>query len=234
VLASAAADGRVANGGRPVLLMPGIVYGHGAGLIEQFFTGPARTRHAVRIIGDGSNHWSLVHVDDVAELYALALDAPAGSVYAGVPVSDFTVAQIAEAVSRAAGAPAASSQSPWSRHAKRWGLSPTRSPSTSRSAPPAPATNWAGTRRTGTSSVRSRRRRHDLSSARSLSASAPTWVTARRLFRHRAPGWTSSVAALSTGQSRPHGHGRPCGLAAPRRLGGLVPPPAAVRLAGSS
>jgi nucleoside-diphosphate-sugar epimerase len=94
---------RVANGGRPVLIMPGIVYGHGAGLIEQFFTGPARTRHAVRIIGDGSNHWSLVHVDDVAELYALALDAPAGSVYAGVAVSDFTVAQIAEAVSRAAG-----------------------------------------------------------------------------------------------------------------------------------
>jgi nucleoside-diphosphate-sugar epimerase len=94
---------RAASGGRPVLIMPGIVYGHGAGLIEQFFTGPARTRHMVRIIGDGSNHWSLVHVDDIAELYALALDAPAGSVYAGVAVSDFTVAQIAEAVSRAAG-----------------------------------------------------------------------------------------------------------------------------------
>jgi nucleoside-diphosphate-sugar epimerase len=94
---------RVTSGGRPVLIMPGIVYGHGAGLIEQFFTGPARSRHAVRIIGDGSNHWSLVHVDDIAELYALALDAPAGSVYAGVATADFTVAQIAEAVSRAAG-----------------------------------------------------------------------------------------------------------------------------------
>jgi nucleoside-diphosphate-sugar epimerase len=94
---------RVMSGGRPVLIMPGIVYGHGAGLIEQFFTGPARTRHAVAIIGDGSNHWSLVHVDDSADLYALALDAPAGSVYAGVATADFTVAQIAEAVSRAAG-----------------------------------------------------------------------------------------------------------------------------------
>jgi nucleoside-diphosphate-sugar epimerase len=94
---------RVMSGGRPVLIMPGIVYGHGAGLIEQFFTGPARTRHAVAIIGDGSNHWSLVHVDDIADLYALALDAPAGSVYAGVATADFTVAQIAEAVSRAAG-----------------------------------------------------------------------------------------------------------------------------------
>jgi nucleoside-diphosphate-sugar epimerase len=94
---------RAAAGGRPVLIMPGIVYGHGAGLIEQFFTGPARTRGAVRIIGDGSNHWSLVHVDDIAELYVLALGAPAGSVYAGVATADFTAARIAEAVSRAAG-----------------------------------------------------------------------------------------------------------------------------------
>ena len=97
--------GRAADGGRPVLIMPGVVYGHGAGLIEQFFSEPARERHAVRVIGDGSNYWSLVHVDDVAELYALALDAPAGSVYAGVTTSDYTLAQIAEAVSQAAGCP---------------------------------------------------------------------------------------------------------------------------------
>jgi nucleoside-diphosphate-sugar epimerase len=97
--------GRAAGGGRPVLVMPGIVYGKGAGLIEQFFTGPARSRHAVRIIGDGSGHWALVHVDDIAELYALALGAPAGTVYAGVATSDFTMAQIAEAASRAAGCP---------------------------------------------------------------------------------------------------------------------------------
>src|SRR5580692_1357253 len=81
---------RAASGGRPVL-------------IERFFTGPARTRHMVRIIGGGSNHWSLVHVDDIAELYALALGARAGSVYAGVAFADFTVAEIAEAVSQAAG-----------------------------------------------------------------------------------------------------------------------------------
>jgi nucleoside-diphosphate-sugar epimerase len=96
---------RAADGGRPVLIMPGVVYGYGAGLIEQFFTGPARERHAVRVIGDGSNHWPLVHVDDVAELYALALDAPAGSVYAGVTTSRYTLAQVAEAVGRAAGCP---------------------------------------------------------------------------------------------------------------------------------
>lgn len=97
--------GRAADGGCPVLIMPGVVYGHGAGLIEQFFTEPARERHAVRVIGDGSNHWALVHVDDIADLYALALDAPAGSLYAGVTTSDYTLAQVAEAASRAAGCP---------------------------------------------------------------------------------------------------------------------------------
>ncbi|HVT68348.1 MAG TPA: NAD-dependent epimerase/dehydratase family protein [Trebonia sp.] len=94
-----------ATGGRPVLLMPGVVYGHGGGLIEQFFTAPARERHAVRVIGTGANHWGLVHVDDIAELYALALGAPAGSVYAGVTTSDYTLAQVAEAAGRAAGCP---------------------------------------------------------------------------------------------------------------------------------
>ncbi|WP_089106931.1 hypothetical protein [Streptomyces hyaluromycini] len=45
-------------------------------------------------IGDGSHHWALVQVDDIAELYVLALNAPAGSVYAGVsqnlPLADIT------------------------------------------------------------------------------------------------------------------------------------------------
>jgi hypothetical protein len=31
---------------------------------------------AVHYIGDGTNHWSLVRVEDIAELYCLALGAP--------------------------------------------------------------------------------------------------------------------------------------------------------------
>ena len=61
---------RVTAGGRPVLVAPGLVYGAGAGLIEQFYVAPGRDRGSVRFTGDGANHWSLVHVDDIAELYA--------------------------------------------------------------------------------------------------------------------------------------------------------------------
>ena len=96
---------RAAVGGHPVLVMPGVVYGAGAGLVEQFFIAPARNRGSVRYIGDGTNHWSLVHVDDIAELYALALGAPAGAVYAGVGEYRLTVADLLPALCAAAGCP---------------------------------------------------------------------------------------------------------------------------------
>jgi nucleoside-diphosphate-sugar epimerase len=94
---------RAATGGHPVLVMPGVVYGAGAGLVENFFIVPARERGSVRYIGAGSNHWSLVHVDDIAALYALALEAPAGAVYAGVGEYRYTVADLLPAMSTAAG-----------------------------------------------------------------------------------------------------------------------------------
>jgi len=96
---------RVASGGRPVVVMPGVVYGQGAGLIRQFLVDPARDRQVVHYIGDGANHWSLVHVGDIAKLYALALSGSAGSVYAGVTETGLTMAEVAEAASQAAGCP---------------------------------------------------------------------------------------------------------------------------------
>ncbi|MFB7273897.1 NAD-dependent epimerase/dehydratase family protein [Streptomyces sp. NPDC056244] len=96
---------RAATGGHPVVVMPGVVYGGGGGLIEAFLAGPARESGAVPLIGDGSNHWTVVHVEDIAELFVLALDAPAGSVFAGVTEEHPTLAGIAGAVGRAAGCP---------------------------------------------------------------------------------------------------------------------------------
>lgn len=96
---------RAATGERPVVVMPGVVYGRSGGLIETFYAGPGRASGAVPCVGEGSNHWALVHVEDVAELYALALGAPAGAVYAGVSDQNPTALEIAEAVSRAIGRP---------------------------------------------------------------------------------------------------------------------------------
>jgi nucleoside-diphosphate-sugar epimerase len=100
---------RAGEGGRPVLVMPGVVYGHRGGLIDEFLGKPARSG-AAHYIGGGDNHWAVVHVDDIAELYVAAMSAPAGGVYGGVDDTQSpTMRQIAEALSIAAGRPGTAS-----------------------------------------------------------------------------------------------------------------------------
>ncbi|WP_405021114.1 NAD-dependent epimerase/dehydratase family protein [Kitasatospora sp. NBC_00070] len=96
---------RAAAGGRPVVVMPGLVHGRSGGLAQSFFVDPGRIAGAVPCIGDGSNHWALVHVDDIAELYVLALNARAGSVYAGAGGQNLPLAHITRALAHAAGCP---------------------------------------------------------------------------------------------------------------------------------
>lgn len=80
------------RGVRTVRVRPGLVYGAGRGYVPMLL-GPQHDG-VVRHLGDGSNRWSLVHADDLGDLYALAVEsAPAGSVYLGtldesVPVRD--------------------------------------------------------------------------------------------------------------------------------------------------
>ncbi|MFC4031135.1 NAD-dependent epimerase/dehydratase family protein [Streptomyces polygonati] len=93
------------RGGRPVLLMAGLVYGGAGQLTRMFFTDPGRANGAVPLIGDGSNHWSVVHVDDLADLYVRALNGTPGSTYLGVDDQHPTLAEAAQALSQAAGCP---------------------------------------------------------------------------------------------------------------------------------
>lgn len=100
---------RAADGGHPVLVVPGTVYGRGGGLITAFLGNPARTG-AAHYIGAGDNYWTVVHVDDLAELYVAALSAPAGAAYIGVDDTQSpTMRQIAEAVSIGANRPGTAS-----------------------------------------------------------------------------------------------------------------------------
>jgi nucleoside-diphosphate-sugar epimerase len=94
---------RAATGERPVVVMPGMVYGRSGGLIETFYAAPGRAAGAVPVIGDGANHWALVHVDDIADLYVRALSAPAGAVYAGVVDRHPTALEAATALSHGLG-----------------------------------------------------------------------------------------------------------------------------------
>lgn len=56
---------------RVLIITPGFVYGAGGFLKE---TVDLLLRRQYRIIGSGANYWGLIHVDDLAEIYALALE----------------------------------------------------------------------------------------------------------------------------------------------------------------
>jgi nucleoside-diphosphate-sugar epimerase len=91
-----------AEGSRGVVLRPGILYGGGDGLTRQFFAGAAQGR--LRVVGDGSNHWAMVHAADAARAYVLAAqNAPAGSAYNLSDGTQYSVGQLARAAAEAMG-----------------------------------------------------------------------------------------------------------------------------------
>ncbi|HEV2084805.1 MAG TPA: NAD-dependent epimerase/dehydratase family protein [Gemmatimonadales bacterium] len=92
------------RGIRTVVIRPAIVYGRGGG-IPAGFVDSARKEGAARYVGTGKNRWPLVHLDDLADLYLLALEkAPPGTLLLGVSGPSRLVSEIAAAASRGAGA----------------------------------------------------------------------------------------------------------------------------------
>ena len=92
------------RGIRSVVIRPAIVYGRGGG-IPAGFVESARKEGAARHVGTGKNRWPLVHVDDLADLYLLALEkATPGTLLLGVSGPSRPVSEIAAAASRGAGA----------------------------------------------------------------------------------------------------------------------------------
>ena len=92
------------RGVRSVVIRPAIVYGRGGG-IPAGFAESARKEGAARFVGTGNNRWPFVHVDDLADLYLLALEgAPAGTLLLGVSGPSHEVREVAAAASRGAGA----------------------------------------------------------------------------------------------------------------------------------
>ncbi|GAA1883574.1 SDR family oxidoreductase [Lapillicoccus jejuensis] len=90
--------------------MPRTVHGRGDrnGLIAMLVA-LDRRRGVAAYVGDGSNRWPAVHVDDAAHLFRLALEqAPAGSVLHAVAEEGVALRDVAEAVARRTGLPSAS------------------------------------------------------------------------------------------------------------------------------
>ena len=75
------------KGVRAIVICPTMIYGTGLGIKKRSIQVPlmidlAKEKGVAMHIGEGENIWSNVHIDDLAELYVLALEkAPAGSFF---------------------------------------------------------------------------------------------------------------------------------------------------------
>jgi nucleoside-diphosphate-sugar epimerase len=97
-----------AKGVRSMVIAPSLIYGRGRGLHPESIQLPwlialARKHGVARHIGPGENRWSNVHIDDLVDLYRLAVEkAPAGAFYFAEN-GENSMREMAEAVSRRLG-----------------------------------------------------------------------------------------------------------------------------------
>jgi nucleoside-diphosphate-sugar epimerase len=83
-----------------IVIHPAMVYQPTGGVFRRFAQ-EAIERDAVRVVESEAVRWPLVHADDIAGLYALALGrAPAGSSYIGAAIEALAVGRIARAFAK--------------------------------------------------------------------------------------------------------------------------------------
>jgi nucleoside-diphosphate-sugar epimerase len=93
----------VDDGVHGIILRPAWVYGNHAWTTMMMY-GSAQEHGAARYVGNGQNRWTCVHVDDLADLYLLALEkAPAASIFNGAHGTAIPLIDIARAASEGAG-----------------------------------------------------------------------------------------------------------------------------------
>jgi nucleoside-diphosphate-sugar epimerase len=86
-----------------VVMRPGCVYGRSGSITATWFES-AEKEGAARFVGDGNNRFAMVHVEDLADAYARAVDKRVkGEIFNVVDRSRYTVREMASAASRAAG-----------------------------------------------------------------------------------------------------------------------------------
>ena len=104
----------LASGVDAAVVAPGVVYGHDRGLVPSLIADAPRTEAgALRLIGDGSQRWTLVHVDDLARLYLAVVEAAGvrGRII-GSDGSPTTVRALAEVVAGVVGAHGVAPETP--------------------------------------------------------------------------------------------------------------------------
>ena len=83
-----------------IVIHPAMVYTPGGGVFSRFARDAAEGE-AIRVVESEAVRWPLVHSEDLANLYALALErAPAGSSYIGAAIEGLAVGRIARAFAK--------------------------------------------------------------------------------------------------------------------------------------
>jgi nucleoside-diphosphate-sugar epimerase len=91
------------EGVRATVIRPGIVHGRGGG-IPALLVDLARKHEAPLVVADPAVRWPMVHVDDLADLFARVVEhAPAGTLWHGVTQPAVPVRDLAAAAGQAAG-----------------------------------------------------------------------------------------------------------------------------------
>lgn len=100
------------EGLKVTVLSPGFVYGPG-GLFKSSFYDTLQ-KGQLRVFGHGQNYWSPVHVDDLAQAYALAVEgAHDGETFNVVDDDPVTLRSLVDTLTAAAGKPPVGGIPPW-------------------------------------------------------------------------------------------------------------------------
>ncbi len=107
---------------RGLVIRPAMVYGKRGGMTAAWFAEAVRDK-ALNIPGNGRNHMSMVHVEDLAQGYVRAVESKAkGEIFNFADQSRSTLRDLATAAARAAGFTGQVQFMPLSLAAKRMGL----------------------------------------------------------------------------------------------------------------
>jgi nucleoside-diphosphate-sugar epimerase len=85
----------LAGGG--AVLRPGCVYGGRQSLCADWFAA-ADQKRATQIVGDGTNHWAMVHLHDLADLYLRGIEQKTTGMLHGIDDTHATLDQCVRAV----------------------------------------------------------------------------------------------------------------------------------------
>jgi nucleoside-diphosphate-sugar epimerase len=95
------------------VLRLGMVYGgHGGGTIASLFAAAQRSRRLPYARRCANNRWSLIHLDDLAALYARLVETPASGVFQAVDGRPLSVRRTLEHAATVSGVPASMEEEP--------------------------------------------------------------------------------------------------------------------------